>query len=570
MTSFVVFVSIPVLAQNNPAPRRSIYMAFSKAEAKDGVRGLYVAIMGGVVNPGTYHLDPSELNLHSLLKRAGGLSVDATRTVRVIRQGRLNHQISISEDSDKTDNLLTPGDLVIVDSKQSRDVLGKVTEFVDDPVTVSANYEVAAPNPGIQVALLNVMDYPLVVRLRPEEATTGHVIDQLGQSSEIIANTRVIAPNARTRNVDGGASSIVLSSGSAIVFDRGAVQRDRLPPSLPRPIESEIAMGAQSGLIGSPNGQSPELRNVGQQALNSSTNSVNDSQLSQPMIADPIPSLPPSFGLSSDDQKADLQVPALNSNPRVTIVPFTGSARIQKSSTGNSTSDDVMNEQIPQPDDTVNENNAVSPVEAPSLSFDDPAESPATGSSIPLAIATLAVSGTLIAAGVHFRKRLERHSIALSKLPAEFAVSPITESAEPVNFGETVANTLLERMIKNELPITIENVEFPADMALQGRIVAKPILRVDGPQDVLGQQGPHFATSDRELGKHSVQQVIAEADASESMPRRPHFLSKEKQHVAASTGSPQEPRMPSSGRGSERSSAPLANALFELEQGGRS
>ena len=145
--------------------------------------------------------------------------------------------------------------------------------------------------------------------------------------------------------------------------------------------------------------------------------------------------------------------------------------------------------------------------------------------------------------------------------PIEITADP---SPVPAPTNRPAPMTLLERMIKNQIPLTVEAVEFPREIALQGKIATKPILRVDGPQNVLSQNGPHFA-SQEQASQPTIHETISQAAGPESMPRRPHFIRSQKSPVLATAPSGQGPQ-PSG----ERSNAPLANALFELERGGRS
>ena len=153
--------SIPGWAQNGPAPRRTKIFAFS--QAKD-VRELYIAVMGEVENPGTYHLDPSSLNLHSIIQRAGGFKPEANMAIRVIRNGR-SHQERYSETKNSS---LLPGDLLIVDSHHNAATIGKVHEFEPELETIHASFQERAPQTGVEIAVVNALDYPLIVRLHPE------------------------------------------------------------------------------------------------------------------------------------------------------------------------------------------------------------------------------------------------------------------------------------------------------------------------------------------------------------------------------------------------------------------
>src|SRR5262249_25579161 len=133
-----------------------------------------------------------------------------------------------------------------------------------EPSTIHASYEEQSPSSGIQIALLNVQDYPIVLNVRPEDATAVSLAKALGQSPEILKFTSVIGADPATRALSEQArQTIQLIAGSAVVFERGSVDRTRIPFALPKPFESEIAHGARSGLIGSPHGPSAELHHVG-------------------------------------------------------------------------------------------------------------------------------------------------------------------------------------------------------------------------------------------------------------------------------------------------------------------
>ena len=140
----------------------------------DNVNELYVAVMGEIDTPGTYRLDSSSLKLHRVIQLAHGFTTNASRAIRVIRPGRGSQTEIFSE---KTDSPLMPGDLLIVVPRRSSATSGKIADFrARDSQTVRANYEEGTIRAGIQVALLNVLDYPLVLRLRPEQANARYLI----------------------------------------------------------------------------------------------------------------------------------------------------------------------------------------------------------------------------------------------------------------------------------------------------------------------------------------------------------------------------------------------------------
>ncbi|WP_010587441.1 polysaccharide biosynthesis/export family protein [Schlesneria paludicola] len=564
--------SLPTYAQNVSYPSRPKVIAFSRAE---NVRSLYVAVIGEVHKPGTFHLDPSTLNLHAVIRRAGGLTVDATHAIHVVRQGKISHQERFSETQNSP---LQPGDLLIVESSQSKSTTGTVTEFDRDASTIHAGFEQPAPPAGVQVALLNVLDYPLVVTMRPDEAFVGQIVDQLGQGPEILPHLRVVSSDASMRFLpDQNKAAIHLTGGSAIVFEKGIVNRNRLPNGLPKPIESDIAQGAQSSLIGRPSGQSAELHSLGEKAFLSSSGTHEwHSLTSRQPAQEAVQPAPTELKLPTEEVKSDMQQPVLRLRPRIATMPsFTGDPPIANSSTRHPEPDRSPQVPIPQPDDSIGDDasSSSSPMIAPSLTIDDDVVNqikPAK-SAMPLVI-LFSVLLVMVGAAVMLRRQSQVIPVASSQAsPA--VMSDVVQQATVIEPTPAIApltsKSKLEQLIKNELPITFEVVSFPAGLELQGRLVPKPILRVDDSQNVVKQNGPHFGLTEPESGGYSLQEVIAQLDSAEpDTVRRPHFMGSKPQEVVTAS----IPAAMSSGpiAEGERPHAPLAKALFELEQGGRS
>jgi hypothetical protein len=561
------FCSAQADAQQTFPQQTARVISFAPAE---NVKELYVAVMGEVATPGTYRLEPAALKLHSLVRRAGGLTSEASLTIRVIRQGRFNQNLLFS---DKVDSPVMPGDLLIVNSRQLSGNVSKVIDAAEDQsTTIRAVYHErsAQKRPtGVQVALLNVLDYPLVLKLRPEEANVEYLIQTLGQHIELLANTHVITPDVFPRQSSETAKrSPRLSEGTVLVFEKGRIQRDRLPATLPKPIESEIAMGAQSSLIGMPHGQSPELRNLGQQMIATDNSSFDENpQFSRRTSPTSTPSRAPESELSPDHNRPDFPTPMVSTRPRIANVPYTGSSRITNSSAGSSRSpNQPAGDLIPAPDDSddLHQSGSDKNVESsPAGEISTPAST--TFSLTHLAMIFLIV-GTLVGAAVLLRRALE------SLAPNETSAAPaVVVAHRPAAVMQTLAaKSLLERLIKNELPITIEPADFPDGIVLQGRIAARPILRVDSPQNVIKQNGPHFAKPEETTSELPLADVIAQVDGPDVNPvRRPHFMGASQQKVSTPTMASHRTGEIEPATTGGQSQTPLAKALFQLEQGGR-
>jgi hypothetical protein len=234
------------------------------------VHELYVAVMGEVDTPGTYRLDSSGLRLHRIIQCARGFTPNASMAIKVIRPGRTS-QTEIF--SDKNDTPLMPGDLLIVESRQQRAGNHRYVASRDSQ-TIHAGYQEGTIRAGVQIALLNVLDYPVILRLRPEQANASYLVQALGQPISLLTNTRIITPDLPGRMTSEAAKRASrLDDGSVIVFERDAVNRDRLPVTLPKPFDiddSEIESHAQ--FAEHSDHHSSDVRSLGQHPFWSNTN----------------------------------------------------------------------------------------------------------------------------------------------------------------------------------------------------------------------------------------------------------------------------------------------------------
>jgi hypothetical protein len=240
---------------------RSSEPAFSYP-ASDNVHELCVGIMGEVDTPGTYRLSSSSLKLHRLLKCAQGFTADSSRAIRVIRMGRVRQTEIFSE---TVDSPLMPGDLLIVESKRSPKSARRIADSTSrDSQTIRAIYEEGTIRSGVQIALINVLEYPVVLRLRPDQANASYIVQALGQPISLLANTHIITPDVpRRQTSDAAKRATRMEEGSVMVFEPGKVEQNRLPVTLPKPLDTDIQLGSQNGLMGLRHRHVPELRNLG-------------------------------------------------------------------------------------------------------------------------------------------------------------------------------------------------------------------------------------------------------------------------------------------------------------------
>lgn len=588
---------------------------------------IYVGVLGEIAKPGVYRLDANSLNLTTLIRHAGGLTDDASGSIRVVRQDRIVENLFYSPQSNIA---LLAGDLLVVESRRAQAAISRMYD-IDPKIRAEFAKEAEAalrPDPtGIQVAFLNVLERPVVVKIKHENARVGRVVQMLDQPPELAQSVRVIGPE---RLVSQSAAALprdaAIADGSVLYFPRNAVNRNKLP-SFPIPYDSEIATGAVPSLIGGPSGQSPELRNVGQLPPLVARQSV-EPYLPNPLSGNeqaklPLPSesisLPPAIPQPSTPGEPEVMsppTPVVNSRPRIATAPFMGQPRITSSSSieilpqQSAPPDHTAQTSEPPPADSRSAQSQMSVSDAPlevidSEAIDAETVEPPKSSSFSLVqmIGISAVMGLLVGLAVLTRKQMERRGRHVSSVHEEFDeirdqlarssvreiprleetnpsaaadIPPVVGAAEirasnNIDTGSSVAEWI-DRLTGNQIPIEEETPVFPMQIALQGRIVPPPVFRVDQgmPQPL---EGPHFAVSPRiepstaSDENPANEKVIDTVDiAHQSRPGKPHFMRRragDKTIAVAAT------REASAALDLKHSETPVTDALRQL-QGGQS
>jgi len=645
-------------------------------QSPESAREIFVGILGEVGKPGVHRLDAQSLTLHAVLRRAGGLKGEASGTIRIVRGDRVVQRGFFSP---QVDVPLQPNDLVIIESKLQQAAVSRTYE--SDP-NVRAALGVDTPrksseDPGVWLAFLNVLDRPVIVKVKHEEASAIQLVQKLDQPMELAQAVRVISPDRLQSQATSQPVQAPITDGSVLVFPPRAINRSRLP-ALPPAIESGIAIGAFPSLIGGRAGQSPELRNVGQlpplmarQPQESNTATSPTTMMEQATIPTPPPSItplpPPASGRQIETFAPPMQMPVASSLPRIANVPFSGVPRVSSSSSVKSISTEpgipggpAVEQgpriiEIPNSPSTLS-NSAALGTSAPSTgapssggtnarplnslpdissdldSFDD-LESPnsdnrgsfvtVTGFLIMIgcvaALAGLAIVTRRFMDGGNVEEAIVQDmplevdmradAIDESKLadspvsilensieiPAAPVVEPTDAEAAPVRpplpmTPHTLASRL-DQLIRNELRICEERVEFPSQMVLQGRIVPPPVYRVDQAANRAMGQGPHIelvATPEKSavpektaaptVSAPQINLIADQLDGSHSVgPAMPHFMRRAPGQntiaaaaAAAAASVPSVPRRSTSTPSDQKSSStPVTDALRQL-QGGQS
>jgi len=171
-----------------------------------------ISVVGAVKVSGVYAVDGKTTLLSELITAAGGLSDNASSTIRVLRNGRPGLQYYYRPDS--TDVAMA-GDIVIAVPKPS--VLHQKTDREENIVPVIC---------------LGLQDRPVCLPLDPSIASVEMLTRQLGQSEELGATAIVYDPFSRR-------DQRYLVSGSVVIFNSQLVNPlpfrapETFPPTLP-------------------------------------------------------------------------------------------------------------------------------------------------------------------------------------------------------------------------------------------------------------------------------------------------------------------------------------------------
>jgi hypothetical protein len=538
---------------------------------------VYAGILGEIAKPGVYRLEANGLSLQNVIRRAGGLTEEASGTIRIVRQDRIVESFFFNPQANIA---LLAGDLLVIESKRTQAAVSNLYETDPQLRAVYAKSGELADKPlrsRVWVAFVNVLDRPVIVPVKQENARVGHLVQMLDQPIELAQAVRVIGPD-RLLSQNGSPQPIdaSLTDGTVLYFPRNSINRAKLP-SLPVPYESEIATGANPAIIGG----SPELRNVGQLPFLGQQTEQPARFSSPPAMMEPVtvPAAPTiSQPLPAATEQLEIpqaiQAPLVSSPPRIATIPFNGERRISSSSRRLPSAPDREPVAIAEPkrtairdsSDESDLSESTSDSEQQAKEADDPfldeeASSSASGKgsslSLSLLLGIFTISGLLIGAALLTRRYLDRrqsltpgildeidavlHQRAAKPMAAS-PTNPIVESApiaipqqhttESEPTASPLASNWFTQLLKNQIPIRQEKAEFPADIALQGRLVPQPVYRVDAAAEPLS-EGPHFAASDIASNLEAISAtsepkadlVVESVEAAHgSHPSKPHFL----------------------------------------------
>jgi len=165
----------------------------------------HCSLVGAVQHPGTYRSAGGTVLLETLLEQAGGLAGNSSGIVRILHDGRQQMiNLAISSGSE----IVPQGSVIVADAAEGAPSDDRT--FVD-------------------IACVQLCDRPVVLCLKPSDATLPRLLGLLGQSSELAAAVRVVVPSGHPSTAD-----FALPSGTVVLFDPTTLNQPALADILSR------------------------------------------------------------------------------------------------------------------------------------------------------------------------------------------------------------------------------------------------------------------------------------------------------------------------------------------------
>lgn len=244
---------------------------------------LRFGVMGQIAHPGVYQFSTAAVTLNELVRQAGGLATTASGNIRIIRNGRPVLEAFYS--ADNTLDLL-PGDLVIADARHGR------------RAPLEAGSGTRDARSAIQVAFVNLIDRPVVLKIDAQSATLAGIVRNLRQSQTILSSVRVISRMPVANATSPRRYHEPLPSETVLVFDPTLIEPDILPElGTVHVVAPEPARAHQNSSQHYPPGEAAQADNTARQNQVPPTSGIQtgrpaDSSTQTSSVPSDLPSLP--------------------------------------------------------------------------------------------------------------------------------------------------------------------------------------------------------------------------------------------------------------------------------------
>jgi hypothetical protein len=542
-----------VTAQSGrPAPKILTWQAPSAAEH-------HVAILGQVRRPGVYRFSGAgpAPGLPQIVEFAGGLTANASSTLRLVRHGRSGQLLFLNQE---TVEQLQAGDVLIVDEQSGGGV---------------SRERLNADEVGIQVALVGLLDRPVVLKLRSAQARLDILTSSLNQPMSAVLAARVIRSDSRTDAFGAQTPDLPLGNGAVVVYDPRSILRSELPndptfdlvvdttqlanqapiPEAPLAMTEAPAPPRFEALPPLPEGQSEIAADV--DSFESEPTPLPPDSIAAAPVPDAVTERPNEFRGSHGAPAPSAISTAIQSQITRSPIDSTSTSPSRGATSLKLTS-------APPPPRAETAINGGKPFSA-----------------MQMLVVFAAVMG-LIGGALGVRQILDRRWFSrLSSKHDEKSIDGIVDSrfaaamsdadsasSESIPEPESLPaplqqiSTFLEDLLHDRVAIVEEAPNLPRGLKLQARAKSLPQFRVDGGHE-LASAGPHATmapSQEAAIEPKPVEAAPLRSDAGESL-RAPHFVRAARKRPTSATSS-----AASTSRRMTDPGTPISRALSQLQQ----
>ncbi|MCH9652993.1 MAG: hypothetical protein K0U86_21510 [Planctomycetes bacterium] len=473
-------------------------------------RTAVIGLLGEFVHCAAYEVKNPQHDLGKLISRAHGFTSKSSGIIRVVRGGRISQDLLYSPN---TNFSLMHGDVLIA-LKSPTNVINISS---GDQSNGFRGNQFQAPPELVQLAILNLLDRPVVFGVPPEIANLAGILHSLRQPlekfPEIAQSIKVIPPQRIRSNPELKTNKLTakLASGTVLVLSsHKSFDLSLVPHSLPTPLRLQSALSSipESHLETTPNKTKNTHRSLQRvthpenislpEEMRPLKNEKDTLQLNGPLLqqtAASLPLVPQSRNSPSEHKthKSDFESESQKQNTSVsTTVPNIELKAAPAPPT----------ETVQILDDT--DLSTIEETENASTSF-----LPQWSYYLFLAVIAGVVWKLLSRRSQTGRRsdknHLKPHSMSPSFFKSEDHTTKITDwnSLPPMP-----KKSLLEQILENKIPVIEETPQIPSQTYIYGRHQSKSV-RVDQ-QGTL--KGPHFSgRTNRETSVPQVQEATNSA-----------------------------------------------------------
>ncbi len=462
-----------------------------------------IGLLGEFSQCASYEVAQGDLVLSQIIPRVGGLTSDSSGIIRVIRGGRVSQDLFYSSEMAFP---LMHGDVLIA--------LKSSSHVINESYEARSNQRQFPPK-LTQVAIINLLDHPVIFGLHPEIADLAGILRCLRQPvekySQIARSVKVISSRRATKNFNFKQKKLTtkIPSGTVLVFNsKTGLDLSLIPKSLPVPQSLQTQLSSLPAAAVELNSPTPSrLEALPPQEV---TPRVEATQRKLPEVTHPEDVSLPSKQLPSlkaDAEQLQLNGPLLQqTTASLSQVP---KPRLPQNSEGEAQSSSETNQDIDHlsagssvPD--LNLKSAPLPpaesiqtLEDEELSQYDEFEESAESSS-GLHWSLYFVLALIAALAWKYRhNKFRTHQVALRNHPRsqqrnDSESMKAKQAATVITSWDTLPplpeKSLLEQMLENEIPVIEESPQIPTHTMIYGRHQSKS-ARIDQPETL---KGPHF------------------------------------------------------------------------------